>query len=76
VVREYLSVLFAAIVGTWVGYGCYQGLKTGVFSSIKHGTARRQSQPIAYWTGVVAQGFASAAILGMVAFWIWWGLSN
>jgi hypothetical protein len=68
---DLLAVLFAAIVATSLAHGCNEGLKTGVFSSIRHGTARRDSQPITYWTGVLAQGFASAVLLGMVAFWIW-----
>jgi hypothetical protein len=79
VAREFFILFFCATIAFLLGNGYYKSFRSGVLTTIKGFTARRDKQPIKYWIGMAIGTFGFLVMVSatvVMAFLLCVGLSE
>jgi hypothetical protein len=79
VTRELFILFFCATIAFLLGNGYYKSFRSGVLTTIKGFTARRDKQPIKYWIGMAIGTFGFLIMVSataVMAFLLCMGLSG
>ena len=77
--RELFILFFCATIAFLLGNGYYKSFRSGVLTTIKGRTSRRDKEPISYWIGMAIGTFAflvMASATAVMAFLVCVGLSG
>lgn len=77
--RELFILFFCATIAFLLGNGYYKSFRSGVLTTIKGFTARRDKEPIKYWIGMAMGTFAFLVLVAatvVMAFLVCVGLSG
>jgi len=79
VARELFILFFCATIAFLLGNGYYKSFRSGVLTTIKGRTSRRDKEPISYWVGMAIGTFAFLVMVSataVMAFLVCVGLSG
>ena len=65
--RELLILFFCATIAFLLGNGYHKSFRSGVLTTIKGGTSRRDKEPISYWSGMAIGTFAFLVMVSATA---------
>ena len=65
--RELFILFFCATIAFLLGNGYYKSFRSGVLTTIKGFTARRDKQPLRYWIGMAMGSFAFLVVVSATA---------
>jgi hypothetical protein len=67
VARELFILVFCATIAFLLGNGYYKSFRSGVLTTVKGFSARRDKEPIRYWIGMAIGTFAFLVVVSGAA---------